>query len=245
MPDFAKLTTGACLATCLAVAGAPALAVTLINGGFDEKINVAGKFGANLNDLSGSGTSSWDVFTSIPGWTSLGGSSGIEVQSAGTVPLAPHSPGYYVELDSHGNPGSNNSGMYQTVALSAGRYLLEFHYSPRVSGNPGDTNRIDFGVAANFAAAGNRSGPMSGFVSGPSAVTPQISVGTWTLISTVFDIIETKDYDLWFAAGGKDDSLGGFVDSVSLSVVPLPLGIVLLPFGFVAMHLVGRRLRAA
>lgn len=252
MSDVTKFLSAACVATGLAVTGGSVQAEVLTNGGFD----VVGTTVPNVGLVNGNtfasmpgqtGTNSWDVFASIPGWTSLAGTAGIEVQTlntiTGTNAITPHSGDYYVELDSHGG-ATTNSGMYQSVSLSAGLYLLEFYYSPRVSGNPGDTNRIDFGLATNYASAGVQAGPFSSFVSGPSAVPPATSVGSWTLISAMFDVTG-GNYDLWFEATGKDDSLGGFIDSVSLSVVPLPLGIILLPFGVAAMHLVGRRLRAA
>lgn len=246
MSDFTKFLGAACVATGLAVSGGPVQAEVLTNGGFDQKADIVGNFGSNLNNLTGTSTSSWDVFASIPGWTSLTGTAGIEVQSAGTIPLAPQSGDYYVELDSDRGSasGATNSGMYQSVSLSAGLYVLEFYYSPRVSGNPGETNRIDFGLATDYATAGAQAGPFSSFVSGPSVGPPTTSVGSWTLISAMFNV-SGGSYDLWFEATGADDSLGGFIDSVSLSVVPAPLGIVLLPFGFAALHLIGRRRRAA
>ena len=91
----------------LAIIGTQAQATNLIvNGGFEEP-NLA------------SGT--WNVYTSIPGWTTTVGHS-IEVQD--NVAGAPYEGGQHVELDSYGN-----SGMEQIISTVEDQwYDLNFFF---------------------------------------------------------------------------------------------------------------------
>jgi hypothetical protein len=59
----------------------------------------------------------------------------------------------------------------------------------------------------------------------------------------MFEVNTAGSYDLTFAAGGKEETLGGFIDTVSVNVVPAPAAALTLPFAFAAMHLVSRRRR--
>lgn len=203
------------IALCVAFTG-NAHAISLTNGDFDTDVG-----------LTGNG---WAVFNTIPGWTSYSGA-GIEVER-GTV-VTPHSGPQYVELDSH-----NNSAMYQQVSLVMGWYDLVFYYQPR-TGNVND-NGINFGVMDLSS--------QSVFADSVDATT-----GTWQgwqMVSTSFEIQSDGDYKLYFAAFGDygkigGNSLGGFIDTVSLdaSPVPEPGTFVLMGFGLVGLLGLRRKLQ--
>ena len=228
-------------ALTLGLLGAPAHAV-VVNGGFEDtsSSNPTGFVNGNtLASLAGkSGNKSWDVFTAIPGWTTTAGS-GIEVQTNGTLTSIDAQSGmHYVELDSHPSPSSNSS-MTQTLNLSRGDYLLEFYYSPRNS--TANSNGIAYTVMSVLDET-----LLAGDITGPS-VPAGTSVGVWTLISTLFSVKSgDSPVALTFAAFGKQDTLGGFIDSVSLSKVgevPVPAALPLLATGIAAFGFFARRKR--
>jgi hypothetical protein len=201
------------LAAALAFGASSASAVSLINGSFEDDAGVALDGQAFGTLAGGSGTGSWSVFDDLPGWTTASGA-GIEIQTANTVGLGlPVGNGqHYVELDSN-----NNSSMQQSITFdSIGSYVLSFWYSPR----DGDaaSNVIDYSIAN-----------LAGSVTGPSGVPPVTTVGFWTLIEATFVITDiTNPYTLTFAANGTNNSLGGFIDNVSIAAVPVPAGGLLL-----------------
>lgn len=123
------------------------------NGGFEDTSDgTAGLVNSHAqSNLTGSGTSSWDVYSTRPGWTAGAGNAGIEVQTAGTVGLTPHSGSYYVELDSDTtSTDPTNSSMSQNLVLNGGSYELSFWYSPR-NGNS-NTNYIEYQVLDNASS---------------------------------------------------------------------------------------------
>jgi hypothetical protein len=134
----------------------------------------------------------WNVYDSIPGWTTVSGF-GIEVQR-GTV-IAPNSGAFYVELDSHPNAtnsGSTNTRMSQNLgALALGVYDLSFYYSPRTSNATSMDIAFDLAGGAAFADT-------VGFVDG--------AVGSWTQITRSFAVTSGADVVLSFAAGGDGGS---------------------------------------
>lgn len=173
------------------------------------------------------GTNTWAVYSSIPGWKSTSGA-GIEVQNgtAGAGLILAHGGVNKVELDSH-----NNSAMQQIVTLGIGQYLLSFFYSPRTSSNTDNT--INYGVT----------GLLAGSVSGPDALT---AIGKWTEITALFTVKTAGSYALTFAAGGTSNSLGGFIDDVSITPAPVPVpaaGLLLLG-GLGGLAALKRRRRA-
>lgn len=178
----------------------PAMATTsnlVVNGSFE--------------DLSGTGLGSpaWNVYKSIPGWTTLSGA-GIELQS-GNVAGKAFDGKVLVELDSHN--ANSNSAMTQALKLKRGLYELSFAYMGRVAGNPDDTNRIDYAVLGTA---------LKGTVSK--------SFGAWEIVTALF---RTKGdgVTLLFAAGGKQDSLGGYLDHVAITPAAVPLPGALALFG--------------
>lgn len=194
-----KNVAGAAFATAL-LSGASS-AVTVQNGSFE---NVTG----GVSTYNGG---SWQVYTSIPEWTTTSGN-GIEIQTSGTLgSFAAQDGNQYVELDGHPS-GASNSTMQQMVSLGAGTYNLSFYYSPRTS--TFGTNGIAFSV-----------GPLLSAVTGATA---GASVGSWTQIVEQFTVGSAGSYALSFSAFGDQDTYGGLIDNVAIAPVPLPAGVALL-----------------
>lgn len=235
--------TSLAIALSLAALAAPAHAV-VINGDFEDvSASTPGRGlanGAFLSNLASGPGASWDVFTSIPGWTTTAGA-GIEVQTNRTIgSINARSGLHYIELDSHPKPNSNST-MAQTLNLASGVYQLDFYYSPR-TGDVG-SNGIEYSVF-NAASASL----LAGSVTGPNA-TAGTAVGLWTLVSTLFTVGGgDSPVTLSFAATGKADTLGGFLDDIKVTrvaAVPLPAAAPLLVAGLGALVFVARRRRKA
>ena len=171
---------------------------------------------------TGLGNNSWNVFRSVPGWTTASGA-GIELHNGNVAGVVAFDGKVKVELDSHN--AHSNSAMIQKLNLAAGRYLLSFAYMGRIAGNPGDTNRIDYAVIG----AG-----LQGTISK--------SLGAWEIVTAMFRS-DGQGVTLRFGAGGRQDTLGGYIDSVAItaSPVPLPAGLPLLGAALFALGLVKRR----
>jgi hypothetical protein len=214
------------LATC--VASTALSAATVVNGDFestDTSIGVAN--GNTLDNLQSGPGLSWDVFSSIPGW-STGSGPGIEVQTTRSGFITPNSGDHYVELDSHG--AASNSSMYQDIAFTQGTYQLSFWYSPRVN-NGGGTNTVDYSIGS----------ALSGSINGPGA---DAAFGVWTqIVSDTFTVASDTTLRLSFQASGEDETLGGFIDNVSITAVPLPAAAWL--FGSALFGLITMRRRKA
>lgn len=204
--------------TALALLAAPARASTVAN------LVTNGSF----EDLSGTGLSgsSWGVFTAISGWTTASGA-GIELQLGNVGGALARDGKVKVELDSHG--AGSNSSMMQKLDLAAGRYLLSFAYMGRIAGNPVETNRIDYAVLGSELAG-----------------TISRSFGAWEVVTALFRT-DGSGVALTFTAGGRQDTLGGYIDAVSVTpaAVPLPPALPLLAAALGLLPAARRRRRAA
>lgn len=176
----------------------------LTNEGFDEDIGLTG--------------TAWGVYEFIPGWTKGIGTAGIEVQHGSIVPA--DSFAQYVELDSHWGVDTNSS-MFQSIFLPEGSYQLDWMYHARTN-NGGDDNGIKAYVTDSVGSEIYK-----------TEISKKASdqTGLWEQISGIFTITNAGNYNLWFAAFGNDNSLGGFIDSASLTAVPEPASIFLLGAG--------------
>lgn len=201
----------------LLLAGVASLANAnlIVNGSFEDNVG-----------LSGTG---WGVFNGaqVNGWTPLSGA-GIEIQRNTIV--AAQDGNQYVELDSH-----NNSSMFQQLTgLAVGEsYLLSFWYHARTN-NGNNDNGIDvlWGTSTPGAlqlAIANET------VQSTNNMWVQKNLSLFATQSTMY---------LTFAATGWNNSLGGFIDNVSLTKaasVPESSGLVLFGLGLMGLIAVRRR----
>ena len=176
-----------------------AMANLITNGDFETLDTRTGL--VNNRRLNNLVPSRWDVYESLPGWTTLSGR-GIEVQASGVVVTA-HSGNHYIELDSHPNKkltGSTNSAMYQDVLLGTGNYELTFYYRPRT--NTLSDNVIDL-LLNNV-----------GLLTVDKRTSQQ---NAWQQYSAQFTVLTKGTQRITFSAGGNANQLGGFLDTISLT----------------------------
>ncbi|SHO45280.1 PEP-CTERM sorting domain-containing protein [Desulfopila aestuarii] len=165
-----------------------------------------------------SGGNSWTVFSYINGWSSIAleSNGGIEIQENGTVSGVFAQDGdQYVELDSHPAPG--DARMQQKVNLDIGTYVLDFYYRSRTSNHYG-TNGISWGYEDITTSTSFDLGSVN-------------YKSDWTLFSSTFSIASAGDYNIWFESSFDSNTVGGFIDNVSLTPIPEPATLLLFGAG--------------
>lgn len=208
-----KIVNKMMLSIYLIVASATSQASLITNGSFEQttftdySTSVGEVFNTDLHAYE-SKSRAWDVFYRLPGWVTTQGN-GIELQKN----LVTHSQdgSHHVELDSHPR-GASNSVMTQTLnSLIVGAdYLLEFYYQPRTNrNNDNGINVFWYDAATTFDF------DMQAVLTSDSTrgLTPN-----WILQSVSFTA-QAQSMNLSFAAFGRQNSLGGLIDNVSLEQV--------------------------
>jgi hypothetical protein len=141
-----------------------------------------------------------------------------------------HSGNQYIELDSHPTPG--NSGMKSNdLHLTVGWYEMEFYYIPRTDDS--NDNGIRYGLDGLFYEQVDGTRPPT---------------NDWIKVSKTFQVTEPRDYYVFFLAYGDygtsgGNTLGGFIDTASLTSVPEPGTILFLGLGLVVVAGVRRRFK--
>ncbi len=243
---MSSMLSGLLMALLLGVT-APA-ANLLINGDFESTNSNVGLI--NSKALNALGAGQWDVYSSIPGWTTtpnfIGGvncspcaPAGIEVQYSGVVVNA-HSANRYIELDSHRSQGiGTNSGMSQSLFLSSGTYEMSYWYIPRTRSEGDNGIKVFVGTGVTPAASDEVAALYANGARPPT--------NDWTQIVASFGIANPGIYNITLAAVGTDNTLGGLIDDVWLEKtggpqeVPEPATFAAMGIGLAALVLAKRR----
>ena len=226
-------------AAVLSLALATGASAAVVNAGFDDLTGSNPGTGLSngntlANMVGATGSRSWDIYSSLNGWTTTTGP-GLEVQTKNTVgAIDPHSGPFYIELDGDPDmvgaapiPGGGNSTITQSIFLEKGKYELSFFYAPRVRNNGELTNGVEYSI-----------GDVLDSITGPNADAP---FGQWTEVVALFSVAQAGNFDLTFSAIGRNDTLGGFIDTVSIAAVPLPAPVLMLGFGLAGLFAASRR----
>lgn len=242
----------AALATLLAVVslGAPASASTIVlNGSFEQDAATKGlKNSIEFTKLAGS-SKGWDTFSSLPGWVAPGKKDVISVHAdKGAREIDAIFGEYYIELDSKVSPG-----IRQTLALSAGSYMLSFYVSPSDLGGDDEDDKKDrkdkktSGISYSIA-------DLAGTLLGSSG-RGETSVGKWTEVTGRFTVAKDGNYDLDFAAFNSNGLFRGYIDNITVdpakieppalapSPVPVPAAGLLMIGAVAALGSLARRRR--
>jgi hypothetical protein len=176
-------------------------------------------FSTNFDSTSFGSGAGFTTLSSYEGWT--GGSNGIEVQYNNVAGLA-FSGANFVELDTNANSSMSR-------IIDAGSYILKYWYSDRPN-VPASSNGVSVMLGANA------------LLTTPGGAGRE---GTrWSEKTVSFSVAAPTT--LTFAALGTSDSLGGYIDSVSLSAVPEPMTwtMMIVGFGMMGAALRNRRTSA-
>ncbi len=201
------------------------LALSILSTNVSANLITNGSFEDGTPGLTGT---QWQVYDSITGWDTHTGA-GIEIQRNTVV--GAQDGDQYVELDSHG-AGSNSFMIQELNNLSVGSwYDLSFWYHARTNNGSNDN-----GINAYWG------GPTASDLIEISDI-HDLTIGTsseW--INYEYSIQATHStMFLGFEADGSQNTLGGFIDNVSVTAVPEPSTLALFGLGIVGLGLSRRR----
>lgn len=219
------------LGTFLAIGAISTAQANLINNGDFETVgNGFSSNGSGTNvDLDNLPSGKWSVYETIPGWSTESGP-GIEIQYSTIFGDHTTGSGRYVELDSHKGTDTNTIMVQMLTGLTSGNdYELSLWYRPRTN-NGNDDNGINIlwsdtlpfaepaDIIASLSSTRNQQNDWMNFTYSLTASSDTMYLG--------------------FGAFGADNSLGGFIDDISLLStndpgisVPEPAPLALLGFG--------------
>lgn len=178
----------------------------------DECVGNCEEVGENLivnGGFENPDVANWTVFTDsndVPGWDIFGVGLEIQDNAAGS----PHSGSQHAELDSHGGTPDSQSGISQVIATTPGQqYRLKFWHSPRPNNGPDTDNaiKLDVEVTSN-----------SGTIIDTTIGQPSYTSGDtdWTEYVYNFIALDTETTIRFDDAGSQGDTLGGYLDDVSV-----------------------------
>ena len=185
----------------------------------------------------------WAVFSTVgdnSDWELVEGA-GIEIQDESIGITDAYDGEQYVELDSDnargGLPGDTNSGMIANMAFVEGRtYEVSFAYKPRTN-TPNDNKVSLYAVGYD----GSTISPVTLLLTANETTS---SLSDWLVYSAIFTA-EAGHNAIGFLAQGIDNSLGGFIDAVSVSEVPIPAALPLFLAGIAGFGFAGRKRKTA
>jgi hypothetical protein len=167
---------------------------------------------------------------------------GIEIQDESLGITDAYDGEQYVELDSDfargGDAGASgtNSGMGALIPFIEGRtYNISFAYKPR-------TDTPDDNVISLYALTYNGGGVSGDLLFTVNETTSSLS--DWMVYTVSYTAMAGVN-GIGFAAEGIENSLGGFLDAVSVSEVPLPAALPLFLAGVAGFGFAGRKRKAA
>ncbi len=176
----------------------------------------------------------WSVYTSLPGWTV----DRVEIQRGSVI--RPFDGLNYIELDTH---GVNSHGrIEQSFFTNIGSdYLFRFAFAARPElASPSNAIEVSWG---------DRAAPVLTLLEGVSRSNIGLSSGRWQVFEYFFTATASNSF-VRFAAAGRADTWGGFLDAVSVepllrpdgvAMVPVPPAIWLLGSALVAVTGIARR----
>jgi len=169
----------------------------IVNGGFEFPEPVANG-------------GQWQIYPEnpldeVPGWDVVSGA-GIEIQE--NVAGAAHGGNQKAELDSHG--ANSQTVMKQVINTVPGQqYRLKFWHSPRPNNGPDTDNAIELDVLVT-----SNSGTIVNDTIGQPSFSGSGTV--WTEYVYNFIALDTQTTVQFGDAGSEPDTLGGYLDDVSM-----------------------------